>query len=246
MNFISEMSDRNLPDKNYILNELLQLRAAIVAVEKELASINQKTAAFEAVLRVQLENEIIEEQELSVLYKQLKLVKKQKRLAQKRKGKNYKEPKALKILSSTAQPLNNSEDDKEKKRLYREAMLQAHPDKFSLEEHKVELATEVTTTLIKIYQEGNLQELKEYHTHILSGNAFLELGSGVKQNLRTDTDDMYLKNRLAQLQKQLEQAKNKHTYKVLTEYEDPFSFISELKEYYADRISKLKKRTRKA
>ncbi|MCF4100328.1 hypothetical protein L1I30_01495 [Gillisia sp. M10.2A] len=239
------MNQKNHPVENGV-EEQLRLKAAITAAEEKLGEVKRRTSSFEAVLRAHLENEIIEEQELSVLYKQLKLAKKQKRLAQKRKGKNYIEPKALKVLSSQENFIKDPEKEKEKKRLYREAMLQSHPDKFSLQEQKMELATEVTTTLIKIYQEGSLQELKEYHTHILSGNAFLEVGSIVKQKVNLDTDDMYLKNRLAQLQKQLEEAKNKHTYKVLTEYEDPFSFISELKEYYADRISKLKKRTRKA
>src|SRR5680860_1114419 len=48
------------------------------------------------------------------------------------------------------------------------------------------------------------------------------------------------------LKKLLQLAKTNHTYKVLTEYENPLTFIDELKEYYHDRIYKLKKRTRKA
>ena len=51
---------------------------------------------------------------------------------------------------------------------------------------------------------------------------------------------------LLKLEKQLELTKTKHTYKVLTEYDNLLTFIDELKEYYKDRIFKLKKRTRKA
>ena len=58
--------------------------------------------------------------------------------------------------------------------------------------------------------------------------------------------DTYLQNELEQLKNQLENAKIQHTYKVLMEYENPLTFIDELKEYYTDRIFKLKKRTRKA
>ncbi len=59
-------------------------------------------------------------------------------------------------------------------------------------------------------------------------------------------EDAYLQNELLKLENQLQLAKTKHTYKVLTEYENPLTFIDELKEYYQDRIFKLKKRTRKA
>ncbi|HUH46123.1 MAG TPA: hypothetical protein VLZ54_03135, partial [Arenibacter sp.] len=48
------------------------------------------------------------------------------------------------------------------------------------------------------------------------------------------------------LKKELEIAKNRHTYKVLTTYEDPMLFPEELKAYYQDRILKLKRRTRTA
>jgi hypothetical protein len=59
-------------------------------------------------------------------------------------------------------------------------------------------------------------------------------------------EDFYLQNELTKLEKQLQVAKTKLTYIVLTEYENPLTFIDELKEYYQDRIFKLKKRTRKA
>ncbi|HLT51791.1 MAG TPA: hypothetical protein VKZ93_07525, partial [Arenibacter sp.] len=54
----------------------------------------------------------------------------------------------------------------------------------------------------------------------------------------------YLRLEWKRLRKELEFAKNKHTYKVLTTYEDPMLFLEELRSYYKDRILKLKKRTR--
>ncbi|MDF1517517.1 MAG: hypothetical protein P1P79_06190, partial [Lutibacter sp.] len=95
----------------------------------------------------------------------------------------------------------------------------------------------------EIYQTGNLAELQSFHTHIFSGNAMLQFP---KFSEKTATADSYLLNELLKLEKQLQAAKTKLTYKVLTEYENPLTFIDELKEYYADRIFKLKKRTRKA
>lgn len=189
-----------------------------------------------------LANELIEIQELTVLYKQQKKEKKLKRLAQKKRGKNYVEPIGLTVSLKSLKPEIPLESAKEMKRLYREAMLQVHPDKFSIQEDQLELATEVTTKLIEIYKSGDLEQLKLYHSHIFSGNALEIVGAMAKtENI---ADDLYLKNELIKVEQQLQQAKEKYTYKVLTEYSDPMSFILELKEFYADKINKLKKRTR--
>lgn len=218
------------------------LRDRISAIEAELIQIQQKTLAFETVLRSKLANELIEIQELTVLYKQQKKEKNLKRLAQKKRGKNYVEPIGLIVSPKSLKPEMPVESAKEMKRLYREAMLQVHPDKFSLQDEQQELATEVTIKLIEIYNSGDLKELKMYHRHILSGNAFETVDAVV----RTEglSDDLYLKNELIKAEQQLQQAKEKYTYKVLTEYPDPMTFISELKEFYTDKIYKLKKRTR--
>ena len=210
-----------------------------------MAIIEQKTSAFKAVLRSHLINELIEEQELTVLYKKLQQQKKEKRLAQKQRGKNYKENQGLKVVNKVINS-NVGEDEKvEKKRLYREAMLQVHPDKFSMNHNKIDLATEITTKLIEIYQTGNLNDLKAFHSQIFSGNVIRDNSKLSIENTELIVAN-YLQIELERIMKQLELAKAKHTYKVLTEYENPLSFINELKDYYNDRIFKLKKRTRKA
>ena len=235
------MVAENFPISNENGQEQLLLKAKLKALQNELAVVLQKTTAFEITLHSHLENEIIEEQELTVLYKKLQQEKKQKRLAQKQKGKKFKQPIGLKIINKNKEASATVEDQKERKRLYREAMLFSHPDKFSMDEDKVDLATEITAKLIEIYKNGDLETLQNYHMHICSGNAFLELIS-VNNNI---VKDIYLEKEIEQLIIKLDKAKNKHTYKVLTEYENPLSFITELKEFYADRIFKLKKRTRK-
>ena len=226
-------------------HEQLLLKAKINFLQKELNDIEQKTNAFEAVLRSHLIDELIEEQELTVLYKKVQLAKKEKRFAQKKKGKNFKEIEGLKVIAKNTANTTSEDDQKEKKRLYREAMLFVHPDKFSMHDEKIDLATEVTTKLIEIYQSGNLAELQIFHTHIFSGNAMMHF-SGNSKIISNVKEDSYLQNEVEKLKKQLQIAKTKHTYKVLTEYENPLTFIDELKEYYDDRIFKLKKRTRKA
>ena len=239
------MVNKNLPITNNNEREQLLLKAKIKSIQQELNEIEQKTASFEAVLRSHLENELIEEQELTVLYKKMQLAKKEVRSAQKKKGKNFKEVEGLKVIAKKSSNVNNEDEQKEKKRLYREAMLFVHPDKFSMHHEKIELATEITTKLIEIYQTGNLVALQTYHNHIFSGNAMLEFME-ISEKKATATEDSYLQNELIKLEKQLVLAKTKHTYKVLTEYENPLTFIEELKEYYHDRIFKLKKRTRRA
>ncbi|MBK5209380.1 MAG: hypothetical protein JJE44_07735 [Flavobacteriaceae bacterium] len=239
------MTHKNLPITNNNEQEQLLLKAKINLVQQELNEIEQKVNAFEAILRSYLENEIIEEQELTVLYKKLQLAKKEKRFAQKKKGKNFKEVEGLKVISNNIRQTNSLDEQKEKKRLYREAMLFVHPDKFSMHDEKIDLATDITTKLIEIYQTGNLAELQIYHTHIFSGNAMMQFPETSEKNVNAKQDS-YLKNELEKLEKQLQLAKNKHIFKVLTEYENPLTFIDELKEYYHDRIFKLKKRTRKA
>ena len=237
------MTKNTLPVSNAHEQEQLLLKAKVILLQQELNDIEQKTNAFEAILRAHLTNELLEEQELTVLYKKVQLAKKEKRVAQKKKGKNFKEAEGLKVIAKNNVNPINEEDQKEKKRLYREAMLFVHPDKFSMHHDKIDLANEVTTKLIEIYQTGNLAELQNFHTHIFSGNAMMQFPEFCE---KTDKEDTFLQNELLKLEKQLLAAKSKHTFKVLTEYENPLTFIDELKEYYQDRIFKLKKRTRKS
>lgn len=237
------MKSENLILSN-IQDDQLLLKARIRGLEEELQLVEQKTVTFENMLRTELGAMLIEEQELTVLYKQQKLSKKIKRLEQKRRGKNYRAPKALKpILKNTEKSLVSGEE-KEMKRLYREAMLHVHPDKFSMEAEKMDLATEVTTKLIDIYQSGNLKALESYHRHVFSGNALQGLENhALSKGIHSPKDD-YLENEIDRLEKELAEAKSRHTYKVLTEYDDPMTFLTELTIYYRDRISKLRRRTR--
>jgi hypothetical protein len=225
-------------------NNQEQLKARLVILKQELNAIQSQIIAFENMLRSHLENEIIEEHELNALYKQLQRDKKEKRLAQKKRGKKFKESQSLKVLAKTVPEKSSIEDQKERKRLYREAMLFTHPDTFSMQEDKIGLATEITAKLIEIYQSGNLEKLYDYHAHICSGHAFSQ--NIPYENLNsTGFKDLYLEKEIAETEQLIMEAKNKHTYKVLTEYENPLTFVDELKAYYVDRIFKLKKRTRK-
>jgi len=189
---------------------------------------------------------IIEEQELCDLYRRMQKAKKQKRQEQKKRGKNYKEPVGLKTIPKQKITTTESKEiEKEKKRLYREAMLHVHPDKFSMQEDKIDLASEITSQLIQIYKSGSLKDLQLYHSHIFSGNALDQTSEVNFSNSNASLEDAYLKQEKEKLERELAFAKNRQTYRVLKDYENPMLFAEELKAYYTDRLFKLRKRTRK-
>ena len=156
--------------KNYLPSELPTqvklLKAEINGLQMEINEIIQNTSAFENLLRAKIEDELIEEQELSLLYKQQKKAKKAKRLAQKKSGKNYDQTELFKSIQPKPIPEKNLKEQQLKKQLYREAMLYVHPDKFSMQTDKLDLATEITAQLIDIYRSGELASLQAYHAHI--------------------------------------------------------------------------------
>lgn len=226
-----------------------QLNDEITKLKNEIDHVEKDVNDFILKIRSHIMNELIEVQELTVLYKKLKKAKKEKRFEQKKKGKHYQEPTGLKTIQKTEiSSQENKEEQTEKKRLYREAMLYVHPDKFSIQdgsEDSEDLATEITSKLIEIYQTGSLAELKAYHAHIFNGNINLLINEN-KVITNTENQYDYLISQIEKLKKQLEEVKNSQLYKVLTEYKNPLTFLNELKEYYTDRVMKLRKRTRKA
>jgi len=225
-------------------NEQNRLREQIQTLQEELGAIENKIRTFEALLYTHICDLIVEEQELFMLYKQIKKAKKAKRLEQKKRGKNYKEPKELQLISEKNKNTIPSEEQQEKKRLYREAILHVHPDKYSMSKKETDLATEITCRLIEIYKTGSLEALQAYHTHIFKGNTGVNLDDAASK-VKVSPKDNYLQQEKERVEKDIKSAKNQQLYKVITEYEDPMVFMQELKEYYLDRILKLKMRTRK-
>ena len=142
------MSEENLPESTNL--EATDLQLQLELLQKEFDTIAQKIEEFKALLYSHLVDEIVEVQELTVIYKELKLAKKQQRLLQKQRGKKYVAPTGLKVVNSAREKVIKSEDSQEKKRLYKEAMFHVHPDKFSMQPEHTELATEVTTKLIQV------------------------------------------------------------------------------------------------
>ena len=216
------------------------LQIEIQQLTSRIQSIKTEIFEFENFLRNELEGEIIEEQELSVLYRNLQKEKKLKRLTQKKKGKNYKGHTTIPVVSEITE--EEKTGLKDKKKLYREAMLMVHPDRFSNNEQEEHLATEITTELIRVYKQGTLSELEQIHKQITSQKELSNIQISLEKQL--DTLEL-LQQKKADLQKEISQLQKRHTYVVLTTYANPKEYLQEVKAYYEDRLFKLRKRTRK-
>jgi len=152
------MSKEKLPSIAQTNQE--KLREQVQTFKDELEEVQKEIRTFKALLYSHISDLIVEEQELFILYKSIKKAKKVKRLEQKKRGKNYKEPKGLQIIPEKKKQAIPSEQQQEKKRLYREALLHVHPDKFFMNERETDIATEVTRRLIEIYKTENWKHYK--------------------------------------------------------------------------------------
>lgn len=231
----------NFPSSNNTQKE--ELLAKISDKKSELERLEKLLAPFENELIKALESEIVEVQELTALYKKIQKEKKQKRLLQKQKGKNYIPQETVVPIPSYKEAASDYEK-KQRKSLYREAMIYVHPDKFSLESDQKDLATDAASQLIELYNNGSLEELMAFHAYVMSGN-LVEFDSVPVSKLDIDPNE-YLEIQFQKITLELRAFKKKQTYIVMTTYDNPMDFLEELKMYYADRIFKLRKRTRKA
>lgn len=234
-----------------------QLKEDIRLLQLELDRIESMTDVFGTKIRTLFANEIVEEQELSILYREMQREKRDKRRAIRNKQRGIKSvdtclssPKDTAESSSEASvpSVKRSSDGKEVKRLYREAMLKVHPDRFAHEEELEDKAAEVTRQLIEIYQSNDLHKLKDYHAYIMSGHAILDnkLHGCNKSEHGSVKGLSYLKKTKQTLEDELNKMKSEQLYIVLTTYSDPMTFMDEIRLYFDDRLMKLRKRTRKA
>jgi len=219
-----------------------------VTLEAELTRVESTVNTFESHLRAKLQIQILRIRELTELYKLKKSSKKAKRLEQKKRGKNYKEPQGLKKvnIAKTSKTKLSSNDQQELKRLYKEAIVQVHPDKFvNGEEEKSRKATELTTQLNALYEKGDLDELSDFHEHIISGNAMSHVPFKASSIVDAEAMVVFLQKKKAELWQSLQEIKTSRLYEVVTTYPEPDAFVNELRIQFEERIRLLEKRTRK-
>lgn len=224
------------------------IEGEIAALETELSGLEARINAFETQVRTALQPQIARLRELTALYKRLKSEKKEKRREQKKKGKNYKEPKGLKKTGPTKK-LSPSDEraEEELKRLYKEAVVRVHPDKFVNGDPALsERATTMTAQLNSLYDAGDLEELSALHQHILSGNAMSHVPYQPQTLADPDAMMTYLRKKRDEMIQSLEALKTSEWYGIINTHPEPTAFIETLRPQFEERLRVLTKRTRKA
>ncbi|MBU1820757.1 MAG: hypothetical protein KKG00_04490 [Bacteroidetes bacterium] len=224
-----------------------RLEEEIRELEAELRQVQQQINAFTQLIRHHLAGQIRTLNELTDLYKAQKKAKKEKRQEQKKRGKHYREP----VFAVADRPPHAMvmraapEGAHELKRLYKEAIVRVHPDKFAGSDEKTaDRATEVTTQLITLYQAGELDALRDYHEYILSGNAMAYTPFMPEKTPDPQSMRLFLQKKRDELRLQLHGLRSSRLYEVLTTYDEPAHFVEELRSVYAERIETFRKRTR--
>ncbi|MCH6201029.1 hypothetical protein MMU07_15690 [Aquiflexum sp. LQ15W] len=243
---MSDLTKKDSPkNKDYIQ----KLASEIADLEDNVTAIKAEIGTFENDIRLNLNQLIFRLGSLNQKVKEKQQFKKAKRLEQKKRGKNYKEP--VQVLSPKPAKKftsESSEDEKQElKRLYKEAVVQIHPDKLGPNRDQVDVrsATELTSQLNEIYKNGDLEALLYFYQNIILVHPTLA-------NRELEMPAVNLKIRMASLlskkealTRQLIQLESNYLYHVLKTYENPLTFIDELKIQFQEKIGKLEKRTRK-
>ncbi len=238
-----------LPDKNSIQNQekILLLEQEIALLEAELMVIENAVNAFQAQLQSALSIQIRRIQELTVIYKNQKQAKKQKRLEQKKRGKNYKKPLGLKLNNASFTGINlvSAEEQQELKRLYKEAVVQIHPDKLvDADQELNQRATDITAQLNAFYKSGNLEELNRLHEHIISGNALVYTPDQPETIADLPAMMLFLQDKKRKLEILLQEIKISEIYNLWLSRKDLPDLIAELRLQFNERILILEKRTK--
>lgn len=238
-----------LPDKNQDQNQetINLLEKEIVLLEAGLYELESGLNVFQAKIRSALLNQINRIRTLTDLYKLQKQVKKLKRLEQKKRGKNYKEEVGLKTnhASFITQNLVSADEKQELKRLFKEAVVQIHPDKLTdADEDLNKRATAVTAKLNAVYQSGDPEEMSRLHKFIISGNAL----TYVPDQATTIKDILamiqFLQDKKRKLLQLIGEIKSSEIYQLWTGEKELEEIVAELKFAFERRITVMEKRTK--
>jgi hypothetical protein len=238
-----------LPDKNAGQNQdaIATLEKEITFLEAELRELESNLNSFQSKIRSALTTQITRIRILTDLYKAQKQAKKLKRLEQKKRGKNYKEPVGLKVnhASFTAQKLVSATDRQELKRLFKEAVVQVHPDKLiDADEDLNKRATDVTAKLNEVYQSGDLEEMNRLHEFIISGNALTYVPDDATSIKDIPAMIQFLQDKKRNLLQLIAEIKSLELYQLWADGKDSATIIAELELAFEQRIMVMEKRTK--
>lgn len=244
MIYLNNQMKHSLINKSAALEDL---KAELLLLQNEYSQKAKQLSQFENFLREKLNSQLVTIRELEAVYKAEKRAKKDKRIQQKLKNKKSGTTSSFSVaVQATAQSTAKEEIPTDIKKLYREALQNIHPDKFAHNTDHAQIANEITTELIQVYQNNDFDRLKDLHELIIYGN-ILELSN---QNTSVESPK---KDTLESVQKEIETLQqhilvlqNSQLYLLMIENEDVQKLLETLKTQFEERIQVLLKRTRKS
>lgn len=222
--------------------ELFGLQLELKSVELQLNAIeNEKIEVEKAIYEFTiLYNNVLGKTIVDILKlkKELARTKKEKQQAEEDEQEFTKEYNSKKNII-----INNltEVEQKELKKLYREASMQCHPDKFVGDSVKIEVAQQVFVSLTEAYKANDLDRVKEILQDLKSGVfQVVEVNqSNKKEVLRVQI--LNLKRKMRQVEDDLKKLRSSSTYLIIEKHKDLNEYIFDLKEKLEFELEMLKK-----
>jgi HPt (histidine-containing phosphotransfer) domain-containing protein len=220
-------------------NQQQALEQKASALKSELDRLQREIRQWEQLVWDRLHPQIKLVQELKATIKAKKTVKKQKRLDQKRKGKNF-DPN-MPVPAPRKPQSKKAETGEEIKQLFRSSLKLVHPDRQEQDnEGALATAHSLTSRLNTLYAIQDLDGLREFY-ETLSQHAIQDVPRSNPGNSNRQT---LLHVEITALQKEIEACKQSYFYQVMQEKQDVETWIAELRAYFEERIPVLQKRAK--
>ena len=203
--------------------ELKSVDIQLNAIENEKVEAEKEVHEFSIQYNTQLGKTILE---ILKLKKLLAVTEEQKERAEEdedefTKDYNFKKDIKIKDLNETEQ--------KELKKLYREASMQCHPDRFIDDPNKVFIAQEIFVKLTQAYKSNDLVKVKEILHNLKSG--IFNFGEIVYSNKKEllKSQIATLKSKLKMAMEHLNEIKTSASYCIIRNQKDLNEYLAELK-----------------
>jgi hypothetical protein len=138
-------------------------------------------------------------------------------------------------------PTLDSSDQELLRKLYREACMLAHPDRFADNPQKAKEAQQIMQELLAARQRNDLQTIQNILQKLKDQTAFLSDIDSIQNPDALHTILKRLLEQKEQLQLQIEQLKNTDSYRILLQYPDPNQYFELLKQQLQTQIKILEK-----
>lgn len=215
--------------------ELKSVEIQLNAIENEKVEVEKALHEFSIQYNTILGKTILEILNLKKQLAQSEKEKEQAEAEEEEFSKDYDNKKDIKIKNL------NEADQKELKKLYREASMQCHPDKFIDDPIKVAIAQKVFVALTEAYKSNDLDKVREILHNLKSGNFSIDevVYSNKKEDLKSQISN--LKRKLKETAAILNDLKISSSYNIIERNKNLEQYFSELKQKLEFELELLKK-----